>query len=229
MNALADKLSIIIPVLNESAVLPELFSHLLPYHRRGCEIIFVDGGSQDNSDNLIKLAGFTLLSGPRGRARQMNTGAGQASGEVLLFLHADTRLPADADQIIKSALDAEHTTWGRFDVIIQGKSLLLRIVSSMMNLRSRLTGIATGDQAIFVRKSVFEQLGCFPDQPLMEDIELSRRLKRITPPVCLHQRVITSGRRWEDRGVWRTILLMWRLRLAYWMGTSPEQLVRDYR
>jgi class 3 adenylate cyclase len=103
------------------------------------------------------------------------------------------------------------------------------ILSSMMNLRSRLTGIATGDQAIFVRKSVFEQLGGFPDQPLMEDIELSRRLKRITPPVCLHQRVITSGRRWEDRGVWRTILLMWRLRLAYWMGASPEQLVRDYR
>ena len=223
------RLSIIVPMLNEAEQLPELFAHLLPFQRAGCEIIFVDGGSTDGSAMLCEVVGFIALRTVRGRAKQMNAGASQASGDVLLFLHADTRLPQGAARHIEQSLANKEYCWGRFDVCITGRPFMLRVVSRLMNWRSRLTGIATGDQAIFVRRAVFEHLRGFPDQPLMEDVELSKRLLAFSRPVCIAHCVTTSGRRWETRGVWRTILLMWRLRWAYWRGTDAEELVRLYR
>ena len=223
------KLSIIVPILNEVEGLPDLLTNLLPYQRKGCEVLLVDGGSQDGSAILAECAGFTVLATQRGRAKQMNTGASAAHGDILLFLHADTRLPPCADDLVRQALADERRAWGRFDVRIEGKPWLLRVVAFCMNHRSRLTGIATGDQSIFVRRSFFETVEGFPDQPLMEDIALSCRLRRKTLPVCLTSPVTTSGRRWQERGVWRTIFLMWKLRLAYWLGAKPEALARAYR
>jgi rSAM/selenodomain-associated transferase 2 len=223
------RLSIIVPMLNEAEQLPELFAHLLPYQRAGCEIIFVDGGSADGSAMLCEVAGFITLRTARGRANQMNAGASQASGDVLLFLHADTRLPQGAARHIEQALANKEHCWGRFDVCITGRPFMLRVVSRLMNWRSRLTGITTGDQAIFVRRAVFEHLRGFPDQPLMEDVELSKRLLTFSHPACIAHCVMTSGRRWETRGVWRTILLMWRLRWAYWRGTDADELVKLYQ
>lgn len=219
-------LSIIIPMLNESATLPRTLSELRQYVETA-EVILVDGGSRDDSVALAQRAGRKVISSLPGRARQMNAGAAAASGDKLLFLHADTRLPPQADQLVSEALTRHH--WGRFDVTISGHHPMLAVIGFMMNRRSHLTGIATGDQAIFVRRSAFEAVGGFPEQPLMEDIELGKRLKRLGSPACLPQKVITSGRRWEQRGLWRTILLMWRLRFAYWRGASPEQLARAYR
>jgi rSAM/selenodomain-associated transferase 2 len=158
----------------------------------------------------------------------MNAGAQATEGDVLLFLHADTVLPDDALAAVGKAI-AVGADWGRFDVRIVGSARMLRVVAALMNLRSRLSGIATGDQAIFVRRDVFLAVGGFPDQPLMEDIEISKRLLRRSRPACLRSRVQTSGRRWESRGVWRTIFLMWRLRFAYWRGTPAEVLARAYR
>lgn len=222
-------LSIIVPVLNEAEQLHELFAHVLPYQRAGCEVIFVDGGSTDGSAMLSEVAGFTALCTARGRANQMNVGASQANGDVLLFLHADTRLPQGAARHIEQALANKKHCWGRFDVCITGRPFMLRVVGYLMNWRSRLTGIATGDQAIFVQRVVFESLQGFPDQPLMEDVELSKRLLAFSRPACIDHCVTTSGRRWEMHGVWRTILLMWRLRWAYWRGTNASELVRLYR
>jgi rSAM/selenodomain-associated transferase 2 len=222
------KLSIVIPMLNEATQLPELFAHLLPFRRAGCEIVFADGGSSDGSARLAEVAGFTVVKAERGRARQMNAGAVAASGDVLLFLHADTRLPEGAVQHIAQALTGA-LSWGRFDVCITGRPFMLRVVGRLMNWRSRLSGIATGDQAIFVRRIVFERLRGFPDQPLMEDVELSKRLKQFSRPACIAQCASTSGRRWESRGVWRTILLMWQLRWAYWRGADAGELARRYR
>ena len=169
-----------------------------------------------------------VISSARGRAIQMNAGAAIARGDVLLFLHADTRLPPNADELILEGLTQSQRAWGRFDVTIEGSHPLLPLVAALMNARSRLTGIATGDQALFVTRDAFNAAGGFPEIALMEDIELSRRLKRISPPLSLRARVTTSGRRWERRGVVRTILLMWRLRLAHFFGTSPESLARRY-
>lgn len=222
-------LSIVIPMLNEAAQLPELFAHLLPLQRAGCEIVFADGGSTDGSAALAKVAGFKVVEAARGRARQMNAGAAASSGEVLLFLHADTRLPPDAVRHVGAALADGRHCWGRFDVCITGRSAMLRVIAGMMNWRSRLTGIATGDQAMFVRREAFGRVQGFPDQPLMEDVEMSKRLKGLSPPACLAHCVTTSGRRWETRGVWRTILLMWRLRWAYWRGTDANTLAGLYR
>ena len=222
-------LSIVIPVLNESARMAPALLALAPLRRDGHELIVCDGGSTDGT--LARCAGLAdvVLQSPAGRARQMNAGAARARGEVLLFLHVDTTLPADAPAAIARAL-AEGAAWGRFDVRIEGRSALLPVVAAFMNRRSRWTGIATGDQAIFVRRALFHDIGGFPDQPLMEDIELSRRLRlRGHPPACLTQRVGTSGRRWDERGAWRTIWLMWRLRWQYWRGTPAELLARQYR
>lgn len=223
------KLSIIIPMLNEAAQLPDLFAHLLPFQRAGCEVIFSDGGSTDGSAKLVEVAGFNLVQATRGRAQQMNSGAAQSKGDVLLFLHADTRLPDCAPHCIVAGLVRDDALWGRFDVCIAGRPSMLRVIGALMNLRSRLTGIATGDQAIFICRSAFRKVGGFPLQPLMEDVEMSRRLLAFSRPVCLPQCVITSGRRWESRGVWRTIFLMWRLRWAYWRGTDASELARLYR
>ena len=221
-------LSIVMPVLDEAAGIASTLQALAPLRARGHELIVVDGGSRDGTPKLAAaLADQVVLSEP-GRARQMNAGAAQARGEVLLFLHADTLLPADADTLIAAAM-ARGAVWGRFDVRIAGRSALLPLVAALMNLRSRWSGIATGDQAIFVQRSAFEFLGGFPAQPLMEDIALSRRLRALAPPACLRERVLTSGRRWDQRGAWRTIWLMWRLRWRYWRGESAEALARDYR
>jgi rSAM/selenodomain-associated transferase 2 len=168
------------------------------------------------------------MEAPRGRASQMNAGAALARGDILVFLHADTRLPADASQLILGALARSGCAWGRFDVRIEGAHPLFPVIAFFMNARSRLTGIATGDQAMFVSRGVFAAVGGFPNIALMEDITLARNLKRVSRPLCLRARVTTSGRRWEERGVVRTILLMWRLRLAYFFGAKPESLARRY-
>jgi rSAM/selenodomain-associated transferase 2 len=222
------RLSVIVPVLDEAAGITATLSALAPLRARGHEIIVVDGGSRDGTPALCQGHADTVLAGPRSRARQMNAGAAQARGEVLLFLHADTALPATADALVLRALDA-GADWGRFDVRIVGRSRWLPLVAALMNRRSRWTGIATGDQAIFVRRALFERLGGFADQPLMEDIELSRRLRAHARPACLRERVSTSGRRWDEHGAWSTIVLMWRLRWRYWRGAAPEALARLYR
>jgi rSAM/selenodomain-associated transferase 2 len=221
-------LSIVVPVLNEAQHIESTLAALAPLRRRAVEVIVVDGGSQDDTvDRALALAD-AMIDAPRGRARQMNAGAVIARGKILLFLHADTLLPSDADALVQQAL-ANGGLWGRFDVRILGRHPMLRVVAALMNWRSRLTGIATGDQALFMQREVFERVGGFPDQPLMEDIEISRRLKALASPVCMPQKVYTSGRRWESRGVWRTIALMWCLRWRYWRGESAQRLAQAYR
>jgi rSAM/selenodomain-associated transferase 2 len=221
-------LSIIIPVLNEASTIVASLERLALLRARGADVIVVDGGSADNSAALAKPLADAVVVSDRGRAVQMNAGAAVARGDVLLFLHADTRLPPDADRPIFDGLRESARAWGRFDVKIEGSHRLLPLIASSMNARSRLTGIATGDQAMFMTRDAFHAAGGFPEMALMEDIELARRLKRISRPLCLHACVVTSGRRWESRGVVRTILLMWRLRLAYFFGAKPEQLARRY-
>ncbi len=224
----APALSIVMPVLNEAASIVAGLQALQSWRASGVEIIVVDGGSGDASAELAAPLADQILAAPRGRARQMNAGGTAARGRVLLFLHADTRLPDASPSLVAAAL-AAGAVWGRFDVAIAGRSPWLKLVAGMMNWRSRLTGIATGDQAIFVSREVFQMLGGFADIPLMEDIELSRRLKEHSPPACLSERATTSGRRWETNGVWRTIALMWRLRFDYWRGIPAERLALRYR
>lgn len=223
------RISIVVPMLNEAQALPRLVEALRALERQGAEVLLVDGASHDGSAGLAAQAGLRVLSSLRGRARQMNAGAAQATGEVLLFLHADTALPEGALGAIDEALQAPGMVWGRFDVVIEGRHPMLRVVAALMNRRSCWTGMATGDQAMFVTRAAFDAVGGFPDQPLMEDIELSARLRRLARPACIALPVRTSGRRWETRGVWRTILLMWRLRWAYWRGVPAEQLAQRYR
>lgn len=220
-------LSIILPVLNEAAGIVAALDAVAPLRAGGAEVIVVDGGSADRSAELAGPLADQLLHAPRGRASQMNAGAAAARAGVLLFLHADTRLPEGAEHLVAQAVAAGHV-WGRFDVHIEGKSAWLPLVAALMNRRSRLTGIATGDQAMFVSRAAFDSVGGFADIPLMEDIELSRRLLHIGRPACLAARVTTSGRRWEAQGVWRTILRMWWLRLRYALGADPRRLAVDY-
>lgn len=221
-------LSIILPVLDEAGSIQATLASLAPLRAVGHQVIVADGGSSDATRSLCHGWADHLVDAPRGRARQMNAGAALAQGDVLLFLHADTRLPPQADRLVAQALQA-GAGWGRFDVCISGQSRLLPLVAALMNLRSRITGIATGDQAMFVRRALFHSLGGFADQPLMEDIHLSRQLRRTGPPACLRAKVTTSGRRWDSRGAWRTITLMWWLRWRYWRGAAPEQLAQAYR
>lgn len=224
------KIAIIVPVFNESLVLSKLINDLATLKQAAnpdFELVFVDGGSTDNTAALIQAAGLCVINSPKGRAWQMNTGATQTTGDVLLFLHADTQLPQNAIKTIAACL-VGNICWGRFNVRIAGKPWMLAVVSHMMNWRSRLTGIATGDQAMFMTREVFQKIGGFPDQALMEDIEASRRLRRLSRPACIGIPVITSGRRWEKRGVWKTIFLMWRLRWAYWRGQNPQKLAELY-
>lgn len=222
-------IDIVVPVLNEAAGWPPVQRRLAALAAcEGVQVWVVDGGSTDGTAVLAAQGGLAVLACSAGRARQMNTGAAAAKGSVLLFLHADTELPPDWQRGLQAGL-AGGACWGRFDVDIKGRSALLPVVAAMMNGRSRLSGIATGDQAIFVTRTAFDAVGGFPDQPLMEDVEISKRLLKLSRPACLHQRVTTSGRRWDTRGVWRTILLMWRLRFAYWRGRSPVELAQAYR
>lgn len=221
-------LSIIVPCLNESKSIHDALAALRPLRSRGAEVIVVDGGSDDGTVEHAAPHADLVITAPRGRASQMNAGAARARGEILLFLHADTLLPEAADVLIVEGLQRSRRSWGRFDVSIAGNHPLLRVVACLMNLRSRLTGIATGDQAIFTTRSLFTAAGRYPEIPLMEDIALSKRLKHYGPPLCLKHHLVTSGRRWERHGVLRTILLMWQLRLAYWLGADPRKLAMRY-
>jgi rSAM/selenodomain-associated transferase 2 len=221
-------LSIIVPVLNEAAGIEATLRALAPLRARGAEVIVADGGSHDATVTLARPLCERVLITPAGRARQMNAGAEVARADVLFFLHADTQLPEGADHLVRRAITA-GAAWGRFDVRISGRPAMLRVVATLMNLRSRWTGIATGDQGLFVTRAAFERVGRFPEQPLMEDVEISCRLRAICHPACLRARVVTSGRRWETRGVWRTIFLMWRLRWRYWRGTPAQALAEAYR
>jgi len=222
------RLSIVIPALNESANLARLLPDLTT-RETGAEVIVVDGGSHDDSREVVaRVPGARWLASPRGRARQMNAGARASRGDVVLFLHADTVLPDGAGAAIRAALADPGVVGGRFDVRLDSRRPLLAVVAWMMNQRSRLTGLATGDQAIFVRQSVLDALGGYADIPLMEDIELSRRLKRCGRVAALRLRVTTSARKWEREGVVRTIVLMWTLRLLYALGVAPARLHRWY-
>ncbi|MHB8938828.1 MAG: TIGR04283 family arsenosugar biosynthesis glycosyltransferase [Thiobacillus sp.] len=220
------KLSIIVPVLNEAQGIVAALDTLVPLRAFGTEVLVVDGGSIDDTPERASPLADRVIVTPRGRALQMNAGAQIATGDALLFLHADSRLPPHAPALVERALADRN--WGRFDVAIKGRSAWLPVIAMSMNLRSRFTGIATGDQAIFVTRAAFEAAGGFPAQPLMEDIELSKRLKRLGPPAGLRARVATSGRRWDTHGAWRTILLMWRLRFDYWRGVPPAHLATRY-
>jgi rSAM/selenodomain-associated transferase 2 len=224
----SSSLTIIIPTLNEA---PGIVSFLQPLQRlrgRGVELIVADGGSRDGTVDAVLPLVDRVLSSPRGRAVQMNAGAAHARSDVLLFLHADARLPDDAERFIRDGLRETGLRWGRFDVRLSGSAPMLRVVEWMMNRRSRLTRIATGDQGMFVERRLFDEVGGFPAIALMEDVALSAKLRRHGPPLCLEQTIIASSRRWEERGIWHTITLMWRLRLAYFLGAEPARLAEIY-
>jgi rSAM/selenodomain-associated transferase 2 len=221
------QLSIIVPALNEAGCILEFLRQLQALRGQGHEVILVDGGSGDDTVGLARPLVDRLLAAPAGRALQMNIGAQAASGRVFWFLHADTQLPDRAAQRIIEAV--QHAgSWGRFDVRLSGDHRLLRLVERMMNWRSRITGVATGDQGVFIRRELFERVGGFANLPLMEDIDLSRRLKREQRPVCLRDTLIASSRRWEQQGLLRTIALMWVLRLAYFLGVPAARLAKHY-
>ncbi len=220
------RLTIVVPVLNEAAIIVAALQELTPLVARGAEIIVVDGGSSDGTPDLARPLADRVIAAPRGRGAPLNAGAALGTGDALVFLHADTALPDNADRLIAAALT--RRPWGRFDLRIAGRHPLLAVVARMINWRSRLTGIATGDQAIFVSREAFLAVGGFPNLPLMEDIAISRRLKRLCRPFCIGAPVVTSGRRWEHHGVVRTIVLMWRLRLAYYFGVEPARLALRY-
>jgi len=222
------RLSIIIPTLDEAPLIVATLESLGDLRRRGHEVIVADGGSGDTTAALAQGLADRIVCSPFGRAEQMNAGARVAAGDVLLFLHADSRLPGEADRLILQGLAAGGRAWGRFDVQIAGPHPLLRLVERMMNLRSRLTRVCTGDQGIFVRRDAFEAVGGYPRQELMEDVAISRRLRRLSAPLCLRERCLTSARRWETQGVLRTIVLMWWLRLRYAFGVTPARLARAY-
>jgi rSAM/selenodomain-associated transferase 2 len=218
--------SIIIPTLNEEKTIEPCLSALQPL-RSNCEIIIVDGGSTDNTIVIAGTLADKVVSSDKGRARQMNNGARYASGNVLIFLHADTSLPENALQLIQQKLNSSRK-WGRFDIQLSGKHFMLKVIAQMMNWRSRLTGIATGDQVIFVTRLAFEKAGQYPEINLMEDIAICKALKKISPPICLKAKVISSGRRWERYGIYKTILLMWNIRLRYFFGADPQTLAFLY-
>ena len=220
------RLTIVVPVLNEAAIIVAALQALAPLRARGAEIIVADGGSRDGTAQLAKPFADRIITVRRGRGVAMNAGAALGTGDALLFLHADTALPDGTDRLIDTAL--AHRAWGRFDLRIAGRHPLLAVIARMINWRSRLTGIATGDQAIFITRGAFQKVGGFADLPLMEDIAISRRLKRLCRPFCIATPAVTSGRRWEHNGVVHTILLMWRLRLSYYLGVEPALLAELY-
>lgn len=220
-------LCIVVPVLNEASGLAARLLELEQFRRRGAHVVVVDGGSDDDSLAIARARADLAFVAPHGRAAQMNAGAAACPADMLLFLHADTRLPANADAVVARALRGPFA-WGRFDVRIDSRRPALRLVERMMNLRSRVTGIATGDHSMFVRHDLFRAVGGFPDIPLMEDIALSRHLLSHGRPACLREQVVTSARRWERAGICRTVFLMWRLRAAYFFGADPARLALRY-
>jgi rSAM/selenodomain-associated transferase 2 len=220
------RISVIIPILNEAKTIAVTLRALLPLGPS--ELFIVDGGSSDNTPEICRQLNVEVLTAPRGRAAQMNCGARRATGDVLLFLHADTRLPPSAFNDIRDALSDPRFVGGRFDIQLDGDHWMLRLIGAMISLRSRLSKVGTGDQGIFVRREVFQRMGGFPEIPLMEDIALGRALKRLGEVACLRSKVITSARRWESDGVWRTIIRLWTLRLLYLAGVSPVRLKKFY-
>jgi len=220
------RVSVIIPVLDEEKAVRSTVNNARSLGPE--QVLVVDGGSKDATREISERAGATVLLAPRGRACQMNRGAEEATGDVFLFLHADTRLPSSALEDVNSALADPEFVGGRFDVELDGDRWSLRVVGTMINVRSRLTKVATGDQAIFVRRRIFEELGGFPDIPLMEDIAFCRALKCKGKVACLRSRVITSARRWDEEGLWRTVLKMWTIKLLYLAGVSPMKLKQYY-
>jgi len=224
----ATALSVIIPALNEAEGIEATLQALAGARARGVEVIVADGGSADATVARATPLADRVIRAPRGRARQMNAGAAFAHGTALLFLHADTLAPPDFDAAIADAF-ARGARWGRFDVRIAGRHPMLPVIAWFINQRSRLTGLATGDQGLFVERALFERAGGYADLPLMEDLALSKALRAHARPACLHERLVTSGRRWEQRGVWRTTLLMWRLRWAWWRGADPAALAEQYK
>lgn len=229
-------LSVIMICLNEGDNVRRSLQVLSGWRERGAEIIVVDGGSSDDTIAQVTPLADCVVETSKGRANQLNAGAAEARGQILIFFHADTIAPLDGDQTLQKALatttsadSPQSLAWGRFDVRIQGQSFWLGMVATLMNLRSRLTGIATGDQALFMTREAFDAVGGFARQPLMEDIEICKQLRRLAKPICLRDTVVTSGRRWDTKGVWRTIFLMWSLRWRYWRGESAESIARDYQ
>jgi rSAM/selenodomain-associated transferase 2 len=222
------KVSIIIPVLNEAKHIAETLESLASHRNQGHEVIVIDGGSNDGTVSVAEMHADKVLKGDTGRAKQMNRGIEEAQGDILLFLHADTRLPSDALACIINAAENGYY-WGRFNVRLSGERFMFRIIERAMNLRSCLTGIATGDQAIFVSSESVDIIGAFPQIPLMEDVLFSKRLRELGWPACIKQKVVTSSRRWEQRGIMRTVVLMWRLRLLFFFGVSAEKLAQQYQ
>ncbi len=222
------RLSVIVPTLNEAHGISVFLTALQALRANGHEIIVVDGGSSDNTAGFAFPLADKIIHAPKGRALQMNAGAAQAKNDVLLFVHADTYLPAQADQHIMDCLARTKKSWGRFDVSLTGLHPMLKVIAWCMNKRSRLTGIATGDQAIFVTHQMFQSVGGYPAIALMEDIALCTLLRQKSAPLCLDAKVVSSGRRWEKHGLWRTLFFMWRLRLEYFFGADPQQLARRY-
>jgi len=219
--------TIVIPTLNEEVEIQACLMQLQGLRARGFEVIVVDGGSVDKTPQLVEGLCDQFISTKRGRAAQMNAGAGQAKGEFIFFLHVDTQLPDEFSEWIP-LIEADSLCWGRFDVKLSGKHYVFRVIEWMMNLRSRLTEIATGDQVIFVSRKLFREVHGFPEIALMEDIAMSQRLKSICSPLCLRQKVLTSSRRWEKHGIISTILRMWWLRFSYYIGVDPIKLARQY-
>ncbi len=227
-DAAATSISVVLPCLNEGRILRTALRRLQFMRQRGDELILVDGGSRDASAELARGLVDRILRTEPGRARQMNAGAQAARHPILWFLHLDSVAPLNADQAIRRAI-GEGACWGRFEVRLSGRDWLLRVIERMMNLRSTWSGIATGDQGIFVTRECFQSVGGFPQIALMEDVALSRLLKRKGRPARIRRALTASSRRWERQGILRTVFLMWRLRLAYTLGADPERLARIYR
>jgi len=220
-------ISIIIPVLNEENSIKPLLQQLQEIRQQGHEVIVVDGGSADKTASLSELLADKVITSSAGRAIQMNKGASRSKNDVLWFLHADTLIPEDAIKHIQQALN--NKPWGRFNVHLSGKNIVFRIIGNMMNLRSCLTGIVTGDQGIFVDKLLFNKTGGFPNIPLMEDIAMSKNLNKISRPACVKVKLITSSRRWEKNGILSTVFLMWKLRFLFWIGVSADKIALQYK
>ena len=218
--------SIIIPVLNEEQSICATLERLQVFRQQGCEVIVVDAGSVDNTDVIAAALSDQLITSGKGRALQMNLGASHAQHDILWFLHADTLVPENAIDIIETSLTDRG--WGRFNVKLSGAHGMFRIIELMMNIRSCITAIATGDQGIFVKHTLFSRLGGYPEIPLMEDIALSKKLKQVSRPVCIKDNLVTSSRRWEEKGIMKTVLLMWKLRFLYFIGVSADDLARQY-
>jgi len=222
-------ISIIIPVLNDADALKKLLPDLQNDRLLGHEVLIVDGGSMDGSVTYASALVDRVMMTGTGRGRQMNLGAEQAQHSILLFLHADSKLPINALANISKTLEEPSRHWGRFDVILDANGIMYRVIACMMNLRSRITGVATGDQGIFVRRLSFHEAGSFDSIPIMEDIALSKALRKQSRPACLSAKIITSARRWQQQGTMKTILQMWLLRFAYFIGIKPDKLVDFYR